>query len=125
MPGQSDTDGRPHKGLEAWQQAMELCVAVYAATKDLPASERFGLTQQMRNAATSVPTNIAEGAAKGTSREFVRSLYIARGELAELDTQLEIAQRLGYLADAKAIKEHVDRVARLVSGLIRRLKERA
>ncbi|WP_428510805.1 four helix bundle protein [Roseateles sp.] len=105
---------RGHRDLLAWQEAMKLVEAVYAL--DLPKEERFGLLGQMRRAAVSVPSNIAEGAAKGSTREFYRSLNISRGSLAELDTQIELAARI-YQVDCTATRLQLERVAKLVSAL--------
>ena len=76
---------------------MDLVAAIYQVSKLLPTSEQFALTSQMKRAAISIPSNIAEGAARDSTKEFLRFLAIARGSLAELETQLQIAQRLGYM----------------------------
>ncbi|WP_295438743.1 four helix bundle protein [uncultured Thiodictyon sp.] len=86
-----------HKDLRVWQQAMTLAETVYQATKTFPSDERFGLTSQMRRAAVSVPSNIAEGRGRGTDAEFIRFCRIAYGSLMELETQAELAHRLGFL----------------------------
>ena len=88
---------KPHKKLEAWKQSMDLVVEIYKATEQLPKQEIYGLTNQVRRAAVSIPCNIAEGAARQTKKEFTNFLHIAQGSLSELDTQIEIASRLGYL----------------------------
>jgi four helix bundle protein len=90
---------RKHHNLLAWQHSVALVEEVYRLTASFPASETYGLVAQMRRAAISIPSNIAEGAARNGSREFVHFLGIARGSLSELDTQLTIAGNLGYLAD--------------------------
>jgi len=77
---------RPHKKLDVWQIAMSLVAEVYRITETLPASERFGLTNQIRRAAVSIPSNIAEGARRNTKKEFINFLYMAQGSLGELDT---------------------------------------
>ncbi|WP_020507138.1 four helix bundle protein [Lamprocystis purpurea] len=86
-----------HRDLRVWQQAMTLVETVYRATKTFPADERFGLTSQMRRAAVSVPSNIAEGRGRGTDAELIRFCCIAYGSLMELETQSELAHRLGFL----------------------------
>jgi len=111
---------KPHKNLRAWQAAMELADAVYHATAAFPAHERYGLASQMQRAAVSVPSNMAEGAARRSGAEFLNFLHAARGSLAELDTQVEIARRRGYLT----IETHeqlsclIDEVGRTLQGLI-------
>jgi four helix bundle protein len=87
---------KPHRRLEVWQWSMDLTVMIYRLTTTFPAEEKFGLVSQMRRAASSVPSNIAEGAARSSATDFARFLTIALGSIAELDTQLELAGRLGY-----------------------------
>src|SRR5262245_37668195 len=110
---------RKHHQLRAWQDAMELVAYVYAATANFPDSERFGVTAQMRRAAVSVPSNIAEGAARATRREFLRYLTMSRGSLSELDTQARIAERLGFLRAPVELLAHVDNVFGALGSLIR------
>mgnify|MGYP003578988023 CR=1 FL=1 len=86
---------KPHKNLEAWKQSMDLVVEVYKTTKEFPHQEIYGIANQVRRAAVSVPSNIAEGAARQTKKEFANFLHVAQGSLSELDTQIEIASRLG------------------------------
>lgn len=86
-----------YRELDVWQRAMDICVRVYEATQVFPKEERFGLTNQVRRASVSVPSNVAEGFYR-SNREFARFLSIARGSLAEVETQLEIAHRIGYLS---------------------------
>lgn len=95
-----------------------LVKSVYAVTTEFPKHEVFGLVSQMRRAAISVPSNIAEGAGRTSKREFLQFLSIARGSLNELDTQLLIAKELGYLTETEAIDAQVDRVLALIGGLI-------
>jgi len=100
---------------------MDLVVEVYAFTKQFPKEEIYGLSSQMRRAAVSVPSNIAEGSAAMTSKQFVSFLSIALGSLSELDTQLEIAFRLEYIKQESFndINKHIDRCKSLVFGLKR------
>jgi four helix bundle protein len=109
---------RPHHHLKVWQDAMVLVRRVYELSALFPDDERFGLTAQMRRCAISVPSNIAEGAARVSPREFVRFLMIARGSLSELDTQLRLANDLGF-ADTSAILASVDSIFALLAGLVR------
>ncbi len=92
--------GKPHERLEAWKSAMELVEEIYRVTAVFPAHEQYGLVSQMRRAAVSIPSNVAEGAGREGNREFSRFLSIARGSLSELDTQHQIAIRLGYVKEA-------------------------
>ncbi|WP_297571783.1 four helix bundle protein [uncultured Deefgea sp.] len=112
---------KPHKQLETWRQAMLLVKTIYELTALFPSDERFGLTSQMRRAAVSIPSNIAEGVARGTSKEYLHFLNIARGSLSELDTQAEIALMLGYVPKDLALFEQMNLVGRLLSGLHKKI----
>lgn len=90
-----------HKELKIWKESMNLVIDIYEVTQSFPENERFGLTSQMRRSALSIPSNIAEGADRGGSKEFVRFLAIAKGSTSELETQMEIAQRLGLIDQMK------------------------
>jgi four helix bundle protein len=115
---------KPHKKLDAWATAVDLAQLVYTTTDRFPTKEQVGLTKQARRAAVSIPSNIAEGAARQTKKEFVQFLHISKGSLSELDTQLEIARRLEYLGKVEweALNELLERVDRMLSGLIRHLR---
>ncbi len=112
---------RSYRDLNAWRKAMDLVELVYAATRSWPKDEMYGLTNQIRRAVVSIPSNIAEGQGRGPSKEFLHYLRIARGSLLEVETQALIAQRLGYLqADvAEHLLSNTDKVIRLISGLAR------
>ncbi len=112
--------------LEAWQVAMELVTRVYSVTRGWPADERFGLTNQIRRAAVSVPSNIAEGQGRGSSTEFLRFLSIAYGSLQELRTQLKIGANLKYLPHEEfdAMITLSDSFGRLLNGLRRSIRKR-
>ena len=114
-----------YKDLIAWQKGMELVAMVYDATEGFPSHEQFGLVSQLRRAAVSVPSNIAEGKAHYSNRDFVRFLRHARGSLAEIETQILIAQQRKYLPDSTVIKltRQLDELGRILSGLIRSLTE--
>ena len=118
------TGERTHRDLIAWQEAMNLVEVVHRKTKEFPTREVYGLTALIRRAAISVPSNIAEGAARNSSREFFQHLGIATGSLAELETQLEISIRRGYLSDGADAVIHVHRVGRLVNALRNVFKSR-
>jgi len=111
-----------HRDLLAWREAMTLVELVYQDTERFPKREWFGLANQARRAAVSVPSNIAEGAARNSTREFIQFLGIACGSLAEVETQLELAVRLRYLqSDANAVRQ-TDRAGRLVRLLRKSLR---
>lgn len=110
--------------LIAWQKGMELVANIYDATDGFPSHEQFGLISQLRRAAVSVPSNIAEGKAHYSNRDFVRFLRHARGSLAEIETQVLIAQQRKYLKSETATKlaEKIDELGRILSGLINSLQ---
>lgn len=114
---------RKHHKLLAWQEAITLVKEIYEITSHYPKEELYGLTAQMRRAAVSVPSNIAEGAARDSSAEFARFLVIARGSLSELETQLLIAKELGYHHE-ESIFEQIDKVFGLIGGLLIKVKKR-
>jgi four helix bundle protein len=108
---------RTHRDLIAWQEAMNLVEAIYQHTSTFPKSETFGLAAQMRRAAVSVPSNIAEGSARNSSREYYQFLGIATGSIAELETQLELSIRLHLTSAVPDVLKQVQRVGRLVNAL--------
>jgi four helix bundle protein len=114
---------KSYKELETWQLAMKLVTEVYRVTKDFPKEEIYGLTNQVRRAAVSVPSNIAEGQGRNSTKEFLHYLSIARGSLFEVETQLEIARQLFYIPseDAALIEQLIASVGRLINGLSRSL----
>jgi four helix bundle protein len=113
-----------HRDLIAWQEAIRLVEIVYRDTAGFSSEETFGLKNQLRRSAVSVPSNIAEGSARNTTGELVQFLGVARGSLAELETQLEVATRLGLLNEAVSSIKQVDRVGRLLSALLKSLISR-
>ncbi|HUA87050.1 MAG TPA: four helix bundle protein [Bryobacteraceae bacterium] len=112
--------------LIAWQKAMDLVEEVYKITKRFPKEELYGLTNQLRRAAVSIPSNIAEGQSRG-SRDFVRFLSIAHGSLSETETQMEIAVRLGYAkrTDLARFAGLAAEVGRLINGLSNSIEKHA
>jgi len=88
-----------HKDLDIWKLGIELVEEVYKATAEFPKEEIYGLTNQMRRASVSIPSNISEGAARSSKKEFIKFLYVALGSLAELETQTIISEKLGYLKE--------------------------
>jgi len=117
---------RPHRKLDVWQRAMALVARIYDLTKGFPSHEAYGLASQMRRSAVSVPSNIAEGAARKSSAEFLQFLSVAQGSLSELYTQLELAYMLGYIDDDSHNQTlaEITTVFKMLSGLIRSLKTR-
>ncbi len=122
--GNRESERRPHERLEVWRDAMDLVEAVYRCSASYPSDERYGLTSQIRRCAVSVPSNIAEGAARRSTPDYARFLSIARGSLSELDTQRQIAVRLGYPGDHDGIAELVDRVFAKLTALMNAIDPR-
>ena len=116
---------RKHHDLVAWTLSIRLVKEVYRLTCTFPNSEVYGLVSQMRRAAVSVPSNIAEGAARTTPKEFAHFLGIARGSLSELETQIVISKELGYLSDTAALDELVDRTFGLIGGLVTAIRKKS
>lgn len=112
---------RPHYRLDAWKESMALVKQVYELTGKFPSSEAFGLTAQMRRAAVSVPSNLAEGAARAGAKEFAQFLNIAKGSLSELETQILIAKDLGYAGGFEELLNQAEKVSRLLAGLHRKV----
>lgn len=112
------------RDLLVWQRSMELVVAVYELSKLFPDSERFGLTNQLRRAAVSVPSNIAEGHARGSAKAFLSFLWIANGSLAELETQVQLAIRLHFVTEDRVVRcqQLIEEVGRMLTGLRRSLQ---
>jgi four helix bundle protein len=115
-----------HKDLILWQKALDLAVAVHEVSVAFPKSEIFGLVSQIRRAAVSVPSNIAEGSARRTTREFIAFLHIARGSMAEVETQLLLAQRVGYVSNERltVLQARFDEVGRIMNAVITGLRRR-
>lgn len=110
---------RGHRGLVAWQKAMELVTEIYRVTRDFPKDELYGLVSQLRRAAVSVPSNLAEGYGRNSRKEFHQFVGVARGSLAEVETQIEIAKNLHYVSQESCseLLSRVDEVGRVLTGL--------
>jgi four helix bundle protein len=113
-----------YRDLIAWQRAKSLALSVYRYTRLFPRDEIYGLTSQMRRAAVSVPSNIAEGKGRHSQKELVQFLYHARGSLLELETQLSIAYDLEYidLPVFEGLQSQTDELGRILNGLINRFQ---
>jgi four helix bundle protein len=117
---------RNYRDLKVWQESYELCLDIHLATRKFPSEERYGMTGQMRRAAVSVPSNIAEGYGRKSTADYLRSLYIAYGSNCELETQTLLATDLKLLSpsDSKKIAERVSEAERMLKALIRSLEQR-
>jgi four helix bundle protein len=116
---------RSYQDLKVWQRAMDLAAHCYELTEKFPRSELFGLTNQIRRAAASVPANIAEGRARSHTKEFVQFLSVASGSVAELETHLLLAAKLKFLPDESLQRALMttDEIGRMLTGLKKRLRE--
>ena len=114
---------RTHEDLDLWKLSMEFVIEIYSMTAKFPTSERYGLSAQLRRAAVSVPSNLAEGSAHKSTKELIRFLYISLGSVAEIETQLEIAHQLGYIAFPDKLKPKLFRIKRMTIELIQSLKQ--
>jgi len=113
-----------HKNLAAWSKSIDLVTNVYSKTKKFPQSEKFGLVNQMRKCAVSIPSNIAEGSARNSTKDYLKFLYISLGSATELDTQVIICEKLGLMKSNEKIEltGKLGEVIRLLHGLIKRNK---
>jgi four helix bundle protein len=115
---------KTHKDLDVWKKAIELVASIYKITSSFPKEELYGLTSQIRRSAVSIPSNIAEGAARNHDNEFRQFLYIALASGAELETQLIIAKMLGFITDEKSqeLINELNSISRMLQGLIKSIK---
>ena len=116
---------RTFRDLIAWQKSMTLARMIYQATMSMPADERFGLVSQMRRSAVSIPSNIAERHARQIRADYLKHLRIARGSLAELDTQYELATSLSMLSHDQTLQDLLQETDRVLQGLIRSLENKS
>jgi four helix bundle protein len=116
---------KPHKKLDVWQKSIVLIQKIYNLTKLFPRVENFGLINQMRRATVSIAANIAEGAGRQTKKEFIQFLHMAQGSLSELDTHLEISEKLGYLGknNIQDLSLMMNDIDKMLTGLIKSLKK--
>ncbi len=113
---------KTHKDLDVWKTSMDLAFDLYSVTKNFPKEEMYGLTSQIRRSAVSVASNIAEGAARGSKKEFIQFLYISLGSLAEIETQLLLAERLQYF-NSDAVFSKIDKIRQMLLGLMGYLRK--
>ena len=111
-----------YRELDVWQMSMSLCEKVYDLIRSSPADERFALCDQLRRAAVSIPSNIAEGNGRDSKTEYARFLSIARGSLFEVQTQLELAERFKYIVVPEETKVLITRISKMLFSLGRRLR---
>ena len=116
---------KPHKTLDVWQKSIRLVEEIYRLVSLLPKSEEFGISNQIKRSAVSIAANIAEGAARQTKREFIQFLHMSQGSLSELDTHLEILDRLGFIQRHSKIKLSalMDDIDKMITRLIKSLKK--
>lgn len=113
-----------YRDLEVWQKSMKVVTTIYEITEQFPKSEVYSLTNQISRAAVSIPSNIAEGRSRYGTKEFIRFLFIARGSVSELETQLLISQNLSYISEEQLVPlmDNVGEIGRMLSGLIAKLE---
>ncbi|MCA6590408.1 MAG: four helix bundle protein [Pseudanabaena sp.] len=114
-----------YRELIVWQKSIDLAVKIYSITRSFPAEEKFGITSQMRRAATSIPANIAEGQARRTTGEFLQFLGIARGSLAEVETFLILSDKLTYLTnqDSENLLQSCVEISKMLNALMKSLEK--
>jgi len=113
-----------HKDLKLYQLSLDFVAMIYSISKDFPKSEVYGLTSQLRRASVSIPSNIAEGSSRNSTKDFIRFLNIASGSLAEVEAQIEIAQRLSYIEDTTKIVSDIESMRKMLYRLKESLKNK-
>ena len=118
---------RTHKDLDVWKKSIDLVAEIYEITKSFPKDEIYGITNQIRRAAVSIPSNVAEGAGRNHDKEFIQFLYISLGSCSELETQIVISSKIKYI-DGKTMDEMLSKISdirRMILGLIRAVTRNA
>lgn len=110
-----------HKDLDVWKSSIDLVEKIYSITSQFPIQEKFGLINQVQRSAVSIPSNIAEGAARNSNKDYTRFLYISLGSLSELETQLIIAERIKYINSREILKD-ITQIRKKLINLIKYLK---
>jgi len=113
-----------HKKLDVWNKSIELVAEIYNLTKSFPKEEVYGITQQIRRSAVSIPSNIAEGSARKGDVETIQFFYIAIGSIAELETQLIISQKIGYIESVEDLCRKLLEIKQMTLGLIKYLRNK-
>ena len=114
---------KSHNDLTVYQKSLDLVETIYNFTKDFPSEEKFGITSQIRRSSVSIPSNIAEGAGRQSTKEFARFLYISLGSLAETETLIELSNRLRFTSNTQAIEEDIIYIRRMLLKLIKSLEK--
>ena len=117
--------GRPHHKLEVWRRSLNFVTKIYKIAAQFPADEKFGLVSQMRRAAVSIPSNIAEGAARSGRKEFINFLHIAQGSASELETQILISSNLEFVSQSRVdlLLKELEEISRMIIGLQKSLRK--
>ncbi len=113
---------KTHKDLDVWKESMKLAKQIYLITAKFPKEETYGLVSQVRRSAISIPSNIAEGAARNSKKEFIQFLYVSLGSLAELETQLLLSKEIG-LIEYSTFEDAIEHIRKMLLGLIKYLKK--
>ncbi|MCF8229269.1 MAG: four helix bundle protein [Bacteroidales bacterium] len=113
-----------HKNLDVWKKSVDFVTLIYSVTVKFPSEEKFGLVNQLRRAAVSIPSNIAEGSARKNDKEFIQFLFIALGSSAEIETQLIISENLGFIKDKESILDQLSTVRKLLKGTVNYLQNK-
>ena len=114
---------KTHKDLDVWKESMKLVKQIYLITANFPKEETYGLVSQIRRSAISIPSNIAEGAARNSNKEFIQFLYVSLGSLAELETQLLLSQEIGFI-EYLPFEDTIEHIRKMLLGLIKYLKKK-
>ena len=115
---------KSHKDLEVYQKSMDFVIQIYKLTKSFPKEEQYGLISQLRRAAISIPSNIAEGSARKNTKEFIQFLYYSLGSTVEIETQIEISKRLHFLNNTEDLEKMLKSIINMITGLIKSLKRK-
>ena len=114
---------KDHKDLDVWNVSMDFVETIYKKSASFPKEELYGLTSQIRRAAVSVPSNIAEGAARQGNKEFIQFLYFSLGSISEVETQIMLACRLKFTNNIESILDDISRIKKMLNGLIAHLRK--